>query len=91
MSPEALILNVYSEKTDIWALGVVLYEMTHGRTPFAHCRDDQEIKNCVVRPLPDAAFRNDLPPCFRMLIGKLMEVDEGRRPTVAELIKDPLL
>ena len=29
MSPEGLVQQVYGEKTDVWALGVVLYEMAH--------------------------------------------------------------
>jgi serine/threonine protein kinase len=32
MSPEAFRENIYSEKSDIWALGVILYEMLQGRT-----------------------------------------------------------
>ncbi len=36
MSPEGLLMNFYGEKTDVWALGVVLFEMAHGRNPYAH-------------------------------------------------------
>ena len=32
MSPEAYKKNAYSEKSDIWALGIILYEMLHGKT-----------------------------------------------------------
>lgn len=31
MSPETIYYNNYSEKSDIWALGVVLYEMIFGK------------------------------------------------------------
>lgn len=32
MAPEAYVDNVYSEKSDMWALGVIFYEMLVGRT-----------------------------------------------------------
>lgn len=32
MSPEAFKESKYSEKSDIWAMGVILYEMLHGTT-----------------------------------------------------------
>ena len=34
MSPEALTRNVYSFKSDIWAIGVTFYEMLVGRVPW---------------------------------------------------------
>ena len=37
MSPEGLIDNLYGPKTDVWALGVLIYELTHSTTPLAHC------------------------------------------------------
>ena len=32
MSPEAYLQSRYSEKSDVWALGVILYEMLTGKT-----------------------------------------------------------
>ena len=34
MAPEILKENSYNSAVDIWSLGVLLYEMTHGFTPF---------------------------------------------------------
>lgn len=34
MPPEALNDNKYSFKSDIWALGVIFYEMLTGKTPW---------------------------------------------------------
>ena len=34
MPPEALIHNKYSFKSDIWAIGVIFYEMLTGKAPW---------------------------------------------------------
>lgn len=34
MSPQALKCLPYTSKNDIWALGVIFYEMLHGHTPW---------------------------------------------------------
>ncbi len=34
MAPESLKKNEYSLKTDIWALGIIYYEMLTGETPW---------------------------------------------------------
>ncbi len=34
MAPEVLQRGNYDEKVDVWALGILLYEMLHGRAPF---------------------------------------------------------
>lgn len=34
MSPEMLFNTSYDYRIDIWALGVLLYEMAHGCAPF---------------------------------------------------------
>lgn len=34
MPKESLAANIYNEKTDVWALGVTLYEMIYGVVPY---------------------------------------------------------
>lgn len=34
MAPEVLRDNRYSFKSDIWALGIIMYEMLHGKVPW---------------------------------------------------------
>lgn len=34
MSPESLIHKNYTIKSDIWSLGVMLYEILHGKAPW---------------------------------------------------------
>lgn len=34
MPPEALKNNIYSIKSDVWSVGVIIYELLHGETPW---------------------------------------------------------
>lgn len=37
MAPEAMTENLYGPKTDVWAFGILLYEIVHGDTPLGYC------------------------------------------------------
>ena len=34
MAPEMILNNPHNHTLDIWALGILLYELVHGRAPF---------------------------------------------------------
>lgn len=42
MSPEALQNNVYTIKNDIWSIGVILYEILHGKAPWK-CSSEHQL------------------------------------------------
>jgi len=43
MPKESLTANIYNEKTDVWALGITLYEMVFGEVPFKG-KNEAELK-----------------------------------------------
>lgn len=91
MSPEGLIYNYYGEKTDIWAFGIIIYELLHGETPFCHCLTEAELKNSAVKPIPEHKFKKNIHPQLRQLINSLLEINELKRPTAHELANDPYI
>ena len=52
MAPEILRGEAADQRADLWALGVVLYEATAGRLPFAG-RTGFEISSAILREIPD--------------------------------------
>jgi serine/threonine protein kinase len=51
MSPEALKENKYSFKSDIWALGVIYYEMLTGKTPWRAKTEKELAKQITSVPI----------------------------------------
>ena len=88
MAPEIYFRRKQSFKVDIWALGVLLFEMTHNRTPFKG-RDVTEIKEVVEKKRI---------PCYqqisskvRALVYAMLKFDAKERPTTAQILKLPEL
>lgn len=85
LSPELIAGKPYSETTDMWSLGVVLYELLVLTPPFDG-QNLQEVVCAVARghyaPLP--SWR---PPELRALVGEILVHDPDKRPTSVTLVK----
>jgi hypothetical protein len=75
------------EKSDIYALGVILYEMLTGVPPFAGEKPtDVLIKHIEEPPAPMIAFRNDIPAAVEPIVLKALSKNpEMRQQSASEL------
>jgi len=91
MAPEQVRAEAADERTDLFALGVILYEMASGRRPFAG-GSFAELSSAILRdtPAPLASLRRDLPRGFDSLVHRCLEKDPKRRPQSAAEIRDEL-
>jgi len=47
-APECLLEHRYSTASDVWAFGVLMYEvLTYGCLPYGHVKSDEEVSLCV--------------------------------------------
>jgi eukaryotic-like serine/threonine-protein kinase len=89
MSPEQLREMEFDERTDIWSLGVVLYEMVTRTTPFESRTPNGNIALIVGPQAPTLDLPNDLPASFREIVKKALEKDRGDRyQTVTKFAAD---
>jgi serine/threonine-protein kinase len=75
MAPEQLLQKRVDTRADIWAFGVVLYEMLTGRRPFG-ARADEDVVSEVLGSEPDWAL---IPQRLRPLLARCLQRDPRRR------------
>ncbi|HEX9484462.1 MAG TPA: serine/threonine-protein kinase, partial [Gemmatimonadaceae bacterium] len=85
MSPEQLLAEPLTPKSDIYALGLLGYELLAGRSPFdatapaaiatAHLRDE---------PRALSVLRADVPPTLEALLLRCLAKNAAERPTAEE-------
>jgi serine/threonine-protein kinase len=91
MAPEQVLLEPPRATADVWAMGVVLYELVTGRTPFCGGTMKELLTHIVMTvPTPPAALRSDLPAELDAVIMRCMERDPARRFADAGALKDAL-
>jgi serine/threonine-protein kinase len=80
MSPEQLQAGKADERSDIWALGVVLFEMLSGRLPFKN-QSGQGLAYQIIHqePEPLTALRSGLPIEIDQIVAKAMAKDPAER------------
>lgn len=88
MAPEMFRQEPLDERTDLYSLGILLYQVITGRLPFA---SDDPVKivsgHLQTKPVPPSRLNPHLPPYVDQLILRLLEKRSADRPASAMQVK----
>uniref|UniRef100_A0A665W6M4 non-specific serine/threonine protein kinase n=1 Tax=Echeneis naucrates TaxID=173247 RepID=A0A665W6M4_ECHNA len=93
VAPEVLKRQGYDEGCDIWSLGVLLYTMLAGFTPFANGPEDTP--NEILNRIGNGHFSltggnwDTVSDAAKDLVSKMLHVDPHQRLTARQVLKHP--
>ena len=92
MSPEQATGERVDGRSDIYALGVVLYQMLAGTPPFeGESAQSVLMKQATVDPLPIRQLRGDVPAALATVIERMLAKDPADRYQTADEVSQALV
>ncbi len=89
MAPEQFVTGQSSVQSDLWALGVILYELASGRHPFAR-PDGDEFQSIRAIQFSDPPPLDNIPPELSSVIFCCLEKTPAERYSTAAEVREAL-
>ncbi len=91
MSPEQLRFEPIDHRSDLFALGVVLFEMLAGRRLYRNQEETEGTRRLLAEPPPDIGEeRDDAPPALVQLLFSMLAKKAEHRPSTARDVRKRL-
>jgi serine/threonine protein kinase len=84
IAPEIFKGSAFSKESDIYSLGMIMWELTTGCKPFANVEHDHSlIFNIIDGVRPE--ITKDTPECYANLMKSCWDSDPKKRPSISEI------
>eukprot|EP01118_Nematostelium_gracile_P016092 TRINITY_DN6586_c0_g1_i1.p1 TRINITY_DN6586_c0_g1~~TRINITY_DN6586_c0_g1_i1.p1 ORF type:complete len:742 (-),score=243.03 TRINITY_DN6586_c0_g1_i1:39-2264(-) len=91
MAPELIRGQNYTQKVDLWSLGIMCMEMAEGEPPYMEFPPLRALFLITTKGIPDLKEANKWSPEFKDFLKKCLEKEPTARPDAAELLRHPFL
>ena len=88
MAPEIFESENYYSAVDVWSLGILLYELFHGTSPFVGNSIFSIYKNIIKESI---RFSDDFDDLGKQLVTQILKLNPAERPTVQEILHHPFI
>ena len=88
MAPEIFESKKYNHKVDIWSLGILLFELLHGFSPFRGPSVLEIYKNILRNKIP---FKKSVCPLAKNLILQILHFKMHKRLEIGEILNHPYM
>ena len=89
MSPENLSGALQDEASDIWSLGILLYELLYNKEPFSGISCNDQLKKIKQNSIDFA--KREISSEAKHLITKILQLDKNSRPSIGAVLNSDFL
>jgi protein-serine/threonine kinase len=91
MAPELIRGNHYSQKVDIWSLGIMTREMAEGEPPYLEFPPLRALFLLTTQGVPPIRDPHKYSKEYHDFVAQCLEKDPEKRPDASDLLKHPFL
>ena len=84
LAPEMINQCGHDKSVDIWALGILLFEMLTGRIPFNYSQDRSQLYNSI--KVLNISWTDDFPYLAKDLVSKILCINPNERLSLEEIL-----
>ena len=90
MSPESLDSEFQDEKSDVWSMGVLLFELLAEKDPFPGT-NYSEMKELIAKGIPEYPPGKNIPESAKRLVAQMLRMDPRERPSLQEVLNSDFI